>query len=152
MKKNTTIVQSNKLIFLGLILFTLGVVVGLFIQNMSNPRMALSAHLEGILNGIFLIILGLIWTKLVLSEKISKITFYLAVYATFANLIATILAAITGFGKMMPIAGGREGTGIIELLISVLLVSLSICILAVCIIVMAGFYKNIKHPLDSKLK
>jgi len=52
--------QADRLIFLGLLLFFLGLLAGLFVQNMANPRMALSAHLEGVMNGMFLVLLGLI--------------------------------------------------------------------------------------------
>ncbi|MBS1735646.1 MAG: hydrogenase [Bacteroidetes bacterium] len=136
--------QADKLIFLGLILFLAGLIVGLFVQNMANPRMALSAHLEGVLNGMFLIVLGLIWKRLLLSQLLLKAAFGLVIYGTFANLIAVIIAAITGFGKMMPIAGGQEGAQRIEMLISFLLISLSICMVAVCLIVLLGFYRHIQ--------
>ena len=145
---NTKTKQSEKLIFLGLILFLFGLSVGLVVENMANPRMALSAHLEGVMNGMFLIILGLIWKRLILSKTLLIITFWLVVYGTFANLIAVIIAAVTGFGKMMPIAGGLEGTGAIEGLISFLLISLALCMLVVCIIVLIGFYKHMKQHIN----
>lgn len=148
MESNTKIKQANKLVFLGLILFLLGLTVGLFIQNMTNPRMALSAHLGGVINGMFLVILGLIWSRLVLSKIVLKVTVWLAVYGTFANLIAVIIAAMTGFGKMLPIAGGHEGTGITEGLISFLLISLALCMLTVCFIVLIGFYKHMRQPTN----
>lgn len=148
MESNIQKKQANKLIFLGFILFLLGLLVGLFVQNMKNPRMALSAHLEGMMNGMFLVILGLVWERLVLSGTLLRITFWLAVYGTFANIAAVMIAAITGWGKMMPIAGGQEGTGIIEGLISFLLISLALCMLAVCIIVLAGFYKHMKRSVN----
>lgn len=147
MESNTNIQQANKLVFLGLILFLLGLLIGLFVQNMTNPRMALAAHLEGIMNGMFLIILGLIWNRLILSKTVFKVTFWLTAYGTFANLAAVIIAALTGFGKMMPIAGGQEGTEIIEGLISFLLISLALCMLTVCIIVLIGFYKHMKQAI-----
>ena len=136
--------QANRLIFLGLLLFLLGLTVGLFVQNMKNPRMALSAHLEGVMNGMFLMVLGLIWKRLVLSKLLLIATFRLAVYGTFANLIAVITAAITGIGKMMPIAGGQEGAEITDGLISFLLISLALSMLAVCIITLIGFYRHMK--------
>lgn len=145
MESNTQSKQADKLIFSGLLLFLTGLVIGLFVQNMANPRMGLSAHLEGIMNGMFLVILGLIWNRLILSKTLLKVTFWLVVYGTFTNLIAVVIAAVTGFGKMMPIAGGQEGTQAIERLISFLLISLSLCMLAVCIIVMIGFYKHMKR-------
>lgn len=144
MERNIQSRQADQLIFLGLILFLAGLAVGLFVQNLANPRMALSAHLEGVMNGMFLVILGLIWKRLILSQTLLKLTFWLVIYGTFANLIAVIIAALTGFGKMMPIAGGQEGMGATEGLISFLLISLSLCMLAVCIIVLSGFYKQMK--------
>ncbi len=145
MEANVHNKQANHLIFLGLILFLLGLTIGLFVQNMANPRMALSAHLEGLMNGMFLMILGLIWKRLMLSKTLLNITFWLVIYGTFVNLAAVTIAAITGGGKMMPIAGGKEGTGIAETLISFFLVSLSLCMLAVCFIALIGFYRYMKQ-------
>ena len=145
MEENTQSQQANKLIFWGLFLFLCGLLAGLFVQNMANPRMALSAHLEGVMNGMFLVLLGLIWKRLILSKTLLKATFWLVVYGTFANLIAVIIAALTGFGKMIPIAGGQEGSKAVEMLISFLLMSLALCMLAVCIIVLIGFYRHMQQ-------
>ena len=136
-------VQSNRLIFLGMLLFFLGLIVGLAVPAMVNPRMGLSTHLEGIMNGIVLILIGLIWNRLELGSRWLKITFWLLLYGSFANFIAVFIAAITGAGKMMPIAGGKEGTPIIEGIISFLLISLALAMLTVCIFVMAGLYKSL---------
>ena len=146
MESNIQSRQADKLIFLGLLLFLAGLVVGLFAQNMANPRMALSGHLEGIMNGLFLVVLGLIWKRLILPRALLQAAFWLVTYGTFANLIAVMIAAVTGFGKMMPIAGGKEGSEAMEGLISFLLISLALCMLAVCIIVLIGFYKRMKQP------
>ena len=100
---------ADWLLFLGILLFLLGLVIGLFIPLMTNPRMGLSAHLEGTMNGMFLIMLGLIWNKLALKENWLTAAFWLIIYGTFANFVAVTIAAITGAGKMMPIAGGKEG-------------------------------------------
>jgi len=56
-----------------------------------------------------------------------------------------VYTAITGFDKMMPIAGEQEGAGIIEGLLSFLLVSLTLCMLTDCFIVLIGFYKHMKQ-------
>lgn len=137
--------QSATLILLGLILFFFGLLIGLFVHNAVNPRMALSAHLEGLMNGMFLLILGLIWTRLRLSSTWHLILFWLAVYGTFANLAAVIIAAVTGFGKMMPLAGGKEGVGFFESTISFLLVSLTLAMLAVSIIAICGAYRHLRQ-------
>lgn len=146
MKNNMQTKQyADWLLFLGIVLFLFGLVVALFIPLMTNPRMGLSAHLEGTLNGMFLVILGLIWSKVILQDKWLKTTFWLTIYGSFANFVAVTIAAITGAGKMMPIAGGKEGTSITEGLISFLLISLALAMIVVCSIVLTGLYKYIKQ-------
>lgn len=134
--------QSDRLLFLGMLLFLIGLVFALFIPVMANPRMGLSAHLEGVLNGLFLLLLGLIWHKLTLSEKTLSYIFWLTVYGSFANFLAVSMAAITGAGKMMPIAGGKEGTTVIEGIISFLLISLALAMILVCTMVLTGLYRS----------
>jgi (hydroxyamino)benzene mutase len=136
---------ADWLLFLGVLLFTFGLVIGLFIPIMTNPRMGLSAHLEGALNGMFLVLLGLIWNKVLLNNTWLKTVFWLTIYGSFANFVAVTIAAITGAGKMMPIAGGKEGAPVTEGLISFLLISLSLAMIAVCVIVLAGLYKHLKQ-------
>jgi (hydroxyamino)benzene mutase len=140
--------QSDRLLFLGVLLFLFGLIIGLFIPMMTNPRMGLSAHLEGTLNGMFLVILGLIWKKLLLTDKWLTAAFWLTIYGSFANFVAVTIAAITGAGKMMPIAGGKEGTSIQEGIISFLLTSLALAMILVCLIVLAGLLKYLKQTSD----
>lgn len=137
--------QSNWLMFLGVLLFSFGLIIGLFVPMMANPRMGLTAHLEGVMNGMFLVILALIWNKLFINDKWLLITFWLTLYGSFANFSAVIIAAITGAGKLMPIAGGKEGTTFIEGLISFLLITLSLAMIFICIVVLLGLYRNLKR-------
>jgi hydroxylaminobenzene mutase len=44
----------------GMFLFLLGLVTGMLETRFTNMRMGLSAHLEGVMNGIFLVVLGAI--------------------------------------------------------------------------------------------
>jgi (hydroxyamino)benzene mutase len=133
--------QSDRLLFLGILLFLFGLLIGLFIPMMTNPRMGLSAHLEGIMNGMFLVIMGLIWNKLVLNDKWLTFLLWLTLYGSFANFVAVSIAAFTGAGKMMPIAGGKEGTSVVEGLISFLLITLALAMIFVCLIVMTGLLR-----------
>lgn len=136
---------ANKLLFLGMLLFLFGLLIGLFIPLLANARMGLSAHLEGIMNGIFLVVLGLLWNKLDLSQKLLKRTYALTIYGSFANFAAVTIAAITGAGKMMPLAGGKDGAAWAEGLISFLLLSLSLVMIAVCCLVLAGLYRAFRE-------
>ena len=144
------ILQSDKLLFFGVLLFFLGLVVGIFVPMMANPRMGLSSHLEGVLNGIFLIVLGLIWNKLVISSRWLSVTYWLSLYGTFANWFSVLIAAIFNSVKMMPLANGKEGSPIPEGIVSFLLVSLSLAMLAICIIIMTGLFKHIKAKNDNE--
>lgn len=137
------ILQSKRLLFFGVLLFFLGLLVGMFIPMMANPRMGLSSHLEGVMNGLFLLSLGLIWNQLALSQKWLSVTFWLTLYGSFANFLAVLIAAITGSGKMMPLAGGKQGHDMEESIISFLLISLSFAMLTVCVVVLIGLYRHL---------
>jgi hydroxylaminobenzene mutase len=141
MQTTHTNTKSDQLILLGLILFLFGLIIGLAIPILQNPRMGLSAHHEAITNGMLLMILGLIWQRIMLSPKWMSINYWLLMYGTLANVTAVLLAAITGFGKLMPIAGGKEGNSPIEIIIPFLLVSLALSMLFVLSSVIVG-YKN----------
>lgn len=147
--ENLRVLQSKRLVFMGVLLFFLGLFVGLFIPLMANPRMGLSTHLEGIMNGVFMTVLGLVWHRIDLSEKWLSTAFWLTIYGTFANFVAVLIAAITGAGKMMPIAKGQEKGPVLEAVISFLLVSLAVVMLVACVIILIGLYRNIKQKRET---
>jgi hydroxylaminobenzene mutase len=135
--------QSNNLIFLGVLLFLLGLIVGLTAPVFANPRMGVSSHIEGVLNGMFLILLGLIWNKLSLSGTWLKITFWMAVYGTFMNWFGILIAAVFNGGKMLGIvAEGQEGSPVVEGFIGFSLISLSIAMITVSIAILIGLRRN----------
>lgn len=131
---------SRRLIRLGILLFFLGLLSGLVVPMLSNPRMGLSSHLEGVMNGSFLVILGLIWSKLRLSRMTMITTFRLAIYGAYVNWATTLAGAAWGAGNsMMPIAGmGHRGSPLQEGIINFGLVSFAIAILLTCVIVLWG--------------
>ena len=137
--------QSNKLIFLGVLLFLFGLIIGLLVPIFENPRMGVSSHIEGVLNGMLLVILGLIWYKINLSNRWLKITFWLAVYGTFANFIGILIAAIFNGGKMLGImANGQEGSPFVEGIVGFSLISLSIAMIIVSVATLVGLRRNMK--------
>ncbi len=101
--------------------------------------MGLTSHLEGIMNGMFLVILGLIWPGIHLNRPWLILTFWLAVYAAFANWLATLLAAIWAAGYSMPIAGlGNKGSPAQEMTIDLLLFSLAFAMIGACVLALWG--------------
>ena len=137
--------QADKLIFLGIFLFFLGLVIGLLIPILAKPRIGLSSHLEGVMNGMFLVILGLIWNRLSLSHFWLKTTFRMAVLGTYFNFLTIGLAAATGAGKLLPIAGGTEQGPLIESIITLGLVAVTLSMLFVCMLVMKGLVNQSKQ-------
>ena len=133
-------VTARRLMRSGVLLFVLGLLTGLVVPAVSNPRMGLASHLEGLMNGTFLVVLGLLWPRLRLSDRSLAITFWLATYSAYTNWATTLAAAAWGAGgSLMPIAGfGRKGTALQETLVSVGLVSLSVGMLAACLLVLWG--------------
>ena len=106
---------SRKLKMLGMFLFLLGLVTGFATANLKNPRMGLAAHLEGVMNGIFLIAVGLIWSDLKLLKKVKTATYWTLIYGTFVNWFITLFAAYAGAYAMSPVTGhGFMGTPALE--------------------------------------
>lgn len=132
--------SARKLLRLGITLFLLGLITGFLLPVSANPRMALSSHLEGVMNGLFLLVLGLIWHRLAIGHGARRVAFGLAVFGTFTNWATTLAAAFLGAGEsMMPFAAaGHTGSPGQELLISIGLVSLSVSMVTVSGIVLWG--------------
>jgi (hydroxyamino)benzene mutase len=133
-------VLGHRLLQLGVALFLIGLVTGFAVPFLANPCMGLTSHLEGVLNGIFLILLGLLWPRLALTERAFRATFWLALYGTFANWATTLLAAAWGAGgTTMPIAApGLEGSPFQENMIAAMLLSLSVAVIAASALVLYG--------------
>ena len=132
--------MQSLLFTLGLVLFLLGLLTGFAVPAVKNPRMALSSHLEAVLNGMFLVLLGLLWPHLHLPNAWGVTAVALIVYSAFANWVATLLAAIWGAGrKLAPIAAGNHETSTTkEGVVSFLLVSLAVAVIVGVVIVIAG--------------
>lgn len=118
---------SRKLKMLGMLLFLLGLITGFAMMNFKNPRMGLAAHLEGVMNGTFLVVAGLVWNDLKLSESLKKITCWSLIYGGFVNWFVTLLAAYLGTSKMTPITGqGYTGTILHENIVTVGFISVGL--------------------------
>lgn len=131
---------GHRLLQWGMVLFLLGLLTGLVIPMMANPRMGLTSHLEGVMNGTVLMVLGLMWSKLRLSDRMLKIGFWLGLFGTYVNWGTTLLAGVLGAGeKLAPIASkGHLGSDAEELIIAIGLVSLSVAMIAVSGMVLWG--------------
>ena len=131
--------MNRKLLSLGFILVFISFLTGAIIPLFKNPHLAVSAHLNAIIGGIILVILGIIFDKLILTATTSKIMTWSWVYAVYMNWIATILGAVWGTSRLTPVAGtGFAGSEIQEIIVSILLISLVLASFIGCGIVIYG--------------
>jgi (hydroxyamino)benzene mutase len=134
---------KRRLLWHGMFLFLLGLLTGFVEQNFRNPRMGLAAHLEGVMNGTFLVALGAVWTEVKLSPRWKSAAYWSALYGTYANWTVTTLAAIFGTAAMSPIIGaGRSGRPWQEGLVTLGFVTVGIGIVASSILVLSGLRRT----------
>jgi hydroxylaminobenzene mutase len=99
---------NRRLMWHGMLLFLIGLVTGLLETRFTNTRMGLAAHLEGVMNGTFLLALGASWAQLKLLPSVERIAFWGTIYGAYANWAFTTFAAVFGTGALSPItASGR---------------------------------------------
>ena len=68
--------------------------------------MGVAAHLEGVMNGMFMIIVALIWNHFEASELERKIAYYALFIGSYFNWFGVLLAALWGAGGgLAPVAG-----------------------------------------------
>ena len=72
---------GRRLMFHGMVLFLLGLGTGFAEQHFANVRMGLAAHLEGLMNGIFLLALGASWKEVRLSSRTASVVFWVTLMA-----------------------------------------------------------------------
>jgi hydroxylaminobenzene mutase len=98
--------QGHLLLQVGVFLFLAALLVGLVIPAFAVPRLGLSTHLLGMMQGLFLMALGLLWPRLRLGSGAARLGVVLAVYGCLAAWTANLLAALWGAGNTLPIAAG----------------------------------------------
>lgn len=111
----------------GLTLFLVGLITGFAVPLTANPRAGLAGHLEGVMNGTFLVALGCAWGQLRLGAFACRAVYALVLFGAWANWAGTTLSAVLGTSKATPIAGaGHAGTPLQENLVLAILVSVGL--------------------------
>ena len=135
--------RKRQLLWHGVLLFLLGLIVGFIEEKFTNPRMGLAAHLEGLMNGTFLIALGAIWTEITLPARLKTWAYRGVLYGTYGNWVITTLAAVFGTAAMTPItASGHRGLPWQELVVTFGFASVGIAILVAVAVVLWGLRRN----------
>jgi len=130
---------NRRLMWHGMLLFLIGLFTGFAETHFSNVRMGLAAHLEGVMNGTFLIALGAVWTEVKLSQTAKAIAYWTALYGTYVNWLMTTLAAIFGTAALSPItASGRSGLPWQESFVTAGFMSVGVVIVVSSLLVLWG--------------
>lgn len=124
----------KRLTWWGMLLFMFGLLTGLTLATMpnvaDNPRGLLSGHLGAVMNGMFLIIVGLLADRIRLSALATSICKGLLLFAAFVSWLTTTVGAILGASKATPIAGaGHHASPAAEQVILAVAVSTSIAMI-----------------------
>lgn len=137
---------NRRLMFHGMCLFVLGLLTGFAEQHFTNVRMGLAAHLEGVMNGSFMVGLGAIWPHVRLSRPTTTVAFWALLYGTYVNWFITVLAAIFGTAALSPITGnGNVGLPWQETFVTVGFMSVGIAIVAGSFLVLWGLRKEVSR-------
>jgi hydroxylaminobenzene mutase len=132
--------HGKRLLQLGVLIFLLALVSGVFIPSLALPRVGVSTHLLGLLQGLYLMALGLIWPRLKLRPWLSRATLLGLGFATYAAWVTNLLAAIFGAGgALLPMAAGQtHGNPAIEMLVQAVLPVTAITLIASTAVVLWG--------------
>jgi hydroxylaminobenzene mutase len=134
---------KRRLLWHGMFLFLLGLLTGFVELKFANPRMGLAAHLEGVMNGTFLVALGAAWSEVRLSRQLEAAAYWTALYGTYVNWAVTTLAAIFGTVALSPITGaGHTGQPWQESLVMVGFMSVGLAMVASSILVLWGLRRT----------
>jgi hydroxylaminobenzene mutase len=135
--------SNRQLMRHGMFLFLLGLVTGFLERRFANVRMGLAAHLEGVMNGTFLIALGAIWNEVRLSRVGKVAACGTVLYGTYGNWLTTTLAAIFGTAANTPIAAaGYTGRLWQESFIAAGFFSVAIAMVASAALVLWGLWER----------
>jgi (hydroxyamino)benzene mutase len=131
--------SKRRLIWHGMFLFLLGLLTGFVETKFTNQRMALAAHLEGVMNGTFLVALGAVWMEVRLSAGLKAVAYWSALYGTYVNWVATALGAAWGIAALSPItSAGHHALPWQETFITALFMSVGIAIVGASVLVLWG--------------
>jgi hydroxylaminobenzene mutase len=143
-------IQRRSLIRTGAVLFLIGGLVLAFpLPIYVNVRMALTAHLEGVMNGIMLIVIGLIWRDLRLGAQARTVAFWTGIYGAYANWLGCWLSAIWGASEMAPIAGsGFHALASQEGIVKFLLMTCGIAIILSFVLIVWGLRGQLERKFE----
>jgi hydroxylaminobenzene mutase len=105
--------------------------------------MGVSAHLEGVMNGTLLTVLGAIWGNVELPSRVNTAARWTALYGTYGNWLFTTLGASFGTAAANPIASaGHTGEPWREKLVGAGFLSIAVSIIASAVLTLVGLIRK----------
>ena len=126
------------------------VTTGLLEQRFNNVRMDLSAHLEGVMNGVLLLALGAAWNEVRLPYPLKVMAYFTALYGTYVNWLVTSIAAAFGTAANSPItSSGHSGQPRQESFVAMGFLTVAIAIIVTSILALRGLRETAAEVNDS---
>lgn len=130
----------RRLLWHGMLLFLIGLLTGLAQQHFTNMRMALAAHLEGVMNGTFLLAVSAVWSEVQLPSRARAAAFWTLLAGTYGNWAVTTTAAMLGTAALSPITGaGHTAAPWQEIVVTCGFVMIGLAIITASALLLWGF-------------
>src|SRR5215470_13794387 len=97
--------RAHGLFLHGMVLVVAGLLMGMVVQSVANPRLGLSAHTGTLMNGILLIAMGACWPRVGLSSTSDAVVWWLVVAGSYLGCAALFLAGVFGTSSGTPLHG-----------------------------------------------
>jgi hydroxylaminobenzene mutase len=134
---------KRRVLWHGTVLVVLGLATGGFLQSFANPRLALAAHMGGLMNGTLVMVVGAFWTELAISATPARVLLWSLVYSGYVNWLGLVVAAVFGTAHTTPLLGdGGPAAPWQEGLVAFCLVSGAIVTLAAFGLVLFGLRRR----------
>lgn len=132
--------RGHRLLRAGVALFLLALLVGLAVPRFAIPRLGLATHLLGVMQGILLMVAGLLWPRLELTPGLSRAGCWLALYGCFAAWTANLLGGAWGAGgSLLPLAAGAaRGSALQEAVIAIGLRTAAVSLIGAAVVILWG--------------
>jgi len=134
-----------------MVMFLAGLLMGVAIPQVTNPRMMLGAHTGTLMTGTFLIVTGLAWKHVLLAPTLERVGVRVLAFSSWGISAALVWAAILGTSRSTPIMGaGYAGSPWAETVADVVLTVSSVALLAAVVIVVRGLFGQGADVLPSE--
>jgi hydroxylaminobenzene mutase len=146
--------RDRRLFANGLFLIVTALVVGAFMQRLPNPRMGLATHLEALMLGMLLLLLGLLWGRFSLPDGARALLGWLPILGAYCSVGVHLFAALYPAGEYwMPFAAaGAQGSPLQERILSIGMVVIGLTMLPAMVIALWGMLRAEERSSGAELR